>query len=890
MMWSETPFPPYYEEGGDGFVGGNNMDEMGDEYDPSFFQPTHYYPDFSQPSVHYQQQYEQSQQYPNMQYPQYGNDGGGMMDYHEPYYDPHPTFTLQRTRRQKSKRSHKNRKNYKPSRNHTNKTNDDGEDHRDIEADRRGRGGRRDGEEESSMYRDLPSMGYILSSGLDDIKGASRAMSNRGSLKRKKHKTEGRRPHKERHSRASVAPLEAKMREKTREKTKERKRNRTSKYNDVLTNKHKQYDRPRRSTSPMEKNSSKAVPNRRLSTPEHRRKSSSHDSTEHTSPLKAASREERRRSRQLESISEETDKGHNKRTASSLPGKETPMEQKNKTKRKSQMVNEVQQMEEEHNQQQQKSLRNVWMDESIDNDDDEDGEAMMNTSNDKAFILKKTSEHERPSRSSWLPDTPTNSNDDSNISNSTAYPSKKSIYSHPPPNHTKSYTLSATFKRRMSKAREKFIYEEKAHRPFFTYWLVIVELLTVICLLSFHGYSPLDFKAEVKTSLPLLQPDGSYRTFTYKSFSNFWFGPSHETLALVGAKYSPCMQQDDYIQSTFIQPQLTAEESYGCCVNSNVCFSSSENDCPYTFVADEMCGGPSCCETPEAFPGCTYRDTFSASERQCTCAIQSRPCCYGMAGQCSLLTEDSCTSDVIKGTFHADKVTCAEVNCLQEECGMSPFLRNTPDQWYRLFSAIFLHAGLIHFIVVVLLQVAIIPDVERVAGWWRVGLIFFSSAVGGFVVSGLFSRYQVTVGGSGGTIGIVGALMVELIQSWRLIDYPMSELAKLSILLIFTLLIGLLPYIDNYSHIGGFVFGAVTAIAVLPYVTLSTTRRFSRRTVGFIAFGVVVTLFVLSFTIFFAATVPNCTNCGALNCVDIVDGFCADHGQDSSEPIALDLG
>ena len=50
-----------------------------------------------------------------------------------------------------------------------------------------------------------------------------------------------------------------------------------------------------------------------------------------------------------------------------------------------------------------------------------------------------------------------------------------------------------------------------------------------------------------------------------------------------------------------------------------------------------------------------------------------------------------------------------------------PLLLVVLDARYRFFLAMFLHAGAIHLFVVLLLQFSLLPDVERIAGWWRVG-------------------------------------------------------------------------------------------------------------------------------------------------------------------------
>ena len=40
------------------------------------------------------------------------------------------------------------------------------------------------------------------------------------------------------------------------------------------------------------------------------------------------------------------------------------------------------------------------------------------------------------------------------------------------------------------------------------------------------------------------------------------------------------------------------------------------------------------------------------------------------------------------------KVVCVQVDCLDDVCGLLPFLNpDVPDQFYRLWLSLFLHAG-----------------------------------------------------------------------------------------------------------------------------------------------------------------------------------------------------
>ena len=54
----------------------------------------------------------------------------------------------------------------------------------------------------------------------------------------------------------------------------------------------------------------------------------------------------------------------------------------------------------------------------------------------------------------------------------------------------------------------------------------------------------------------------------------------------------------------------------------------------------------------------------------------------------------------------------------------------------------------------------------QVAGWWRTGIIYFTSGIGGMAVSTVLLPYQVSVGASCAAFGMFGAMLVDLLQSW----------------------------------------------------------------------------------------------------------------------------
>ena len=62
-----------------------------------------------------------------------------------------------------------------------------------------------------------------------------------------------------------------------------------------------------------------------------------------------------------------------------------------------------------------------------------------------------------------------------------------------------------------------------------------------------------------------------------------------------------------------------------------------------------------------------------------------------------------------------------------------------PNQWYRFITPIFLHAGFIHIIGNLLLQMLLARDMEKAIGSVRFALVYFSSGIWGFVLGGNYA-------------------------------------------------------------------------------------------------------------------------------------------------------
>ena len=76
--------------------------------------------------------------------------------------------------------------------------------------------------------------------------------------------------------------------------------------------------------------------------------------------------------------------------------------------------------------------------------------------------------------------------------------------------------------------------------------------------------------------------------------------------------------------------------------------------------------------------------------------------------------------------------------------------------------------------------------------------------------------------------------MVEVIHQWPSLKYPEMAILKIVGVTAVLFLAGLLPWVDNYAHIAGFVTGFFLSYALMPFISFSNSvQSRSRRTVLF---------------------------------------------------------
>ncbi|XP_034645941.1 inactive rhomboid protein 2 isoform X1 [Trachemys scripta elegans] len=474
--------------------------------------------------------------------------------------------------------------------------------------------------------------------------------------------------------------------------------------------------------------------------------------------------------------------------------------------------------------------------------------------------------------------------------------------------------LNRTYRRSISSVVQSQLENTDSHRPYFTYWLTFVHIIITLLVICTYGIAPIGFAQHVTAEL-VLRNKGVYESVKYIQQENFWIGPGSIDLIHLGAKFSPCIRKDQQVEKR-IQKERDQESDSGCCVqnDNSGCIQTQRKDCSETLATftkwpdsnsptilgnsswKRMSGAvchqdPRTCEEPASTPPHVWPDditkwpicTYQAKNNHTgflhlDCEIKGRPCCIGTKGSCEITTREYC--EFMHGYFHEEATLCSQVHCLDDVCGLLPFLNpEIPDQFYRLWLSLFLHAGIVHCLVSVIFQMTVLRDLEKLAGWHRISIIFILSGITGNLASAIFLPYRAEVGPAGSQFGLLACLFVELFQSWQILEKPWKAFLNLFGIVLFLFLCGLLPWIDNIAHIFGFLSGLLLSFAFLPYITFGTGDKYRKRAMIIVSMVVFLGLFA-SLVIWLYVYPINWHWIEYLTCLPFTSKFCEKYDLD----------
>jgi rhomboid protease GluP len=166
------------------------------------------------------------------------------------------------------------------------------------------------------------------------------------------------------------------------------------------------------------------------------------------------------------------------------------------------------------------------------------------------------------------------------------------------------------------------------------------------------------------------------------------------------------------------------------------------------------------------------------------------------------------------------------------------------DRWWTVLSAAWLHGNLLHIFFNLMWLRQLAPEVSELYGASRAAVIYTVASIVGFSLSSLAGYFfggipiiggaAFTVGASASIFGLLGALVLYGRRAGS--SHIRSQAMSYAVVLF---LFGfIMPNVDNYAHLGGFIGGYVTAQILDPLRP--------ERTDHFIAAIICIALTVLS--------------------------------------------
>jgi len=242
------------------------------------------------------------------------------------------------------------------------------------------------------------------------------------------------------------------------------------------------------------------------------------------------------------------------------------------------------------------------------------------------------------------------------------------------------------------------------------------------------------------------------------------------------------------------------------------------------------------------------------------------------------LTQSTINPHISKRNITNINVMNPNVCTINQMCGFGMKVGEEPNQWFRFFLPIFLHAGVVHIAINLSFQIRTGIQMERDFGTWRILIIYITSGIFGFAFGANYSGRTTSVGCSGSLYGLLGCLLLDLIQSWRLLVHPWKEFFKMFSIILFSLGIGLLPFIDNFAHAGGFIMGILTGLVFMPSIIFSKRDLRIKRILMLISIVLIIFSFIWVFRQFYETT-EGCKWCHYINCIPIKDGWCKQYND-----------
>ncbi|XP_066589873.1 rhomboid-related protein 2 isoform X2 [Prorops nasuta] len=154
-------------------------------------------------------------------------------------------------------------------------------------------------------------------------------------------------------------------------------------------------------------------------------------------------------------------------------------------------------------------------------------------------------------------------------------------------------------------------------------------------------------------------------------------------------------------------------------------------------------------------------------------------------------------------------------------------------QAWRYLTYMFVHVGIFHLVVNLLVQIMLGIPLEMVHKWWRVLIIYIAGVIAGSLGTSISDPTVYLAGASGGVYAIITAHVATIIMNWSQMEFAVLQL--LVFLVITSVDVGQAIYnryvadtndqVGYVAHLAGAVAGLLVGINVLRNLEVKTWEK-----------------------------------------------------------------
>jgi rhomboid protease GluP len=176
--------------------------------------------------------------------------------------------------------------------------------------------------------------------------------------------------------------------------------------------------------------------------------------------------------------------------------------------------------------------------------------------------------------------------------------------------------------------------------------------------------------------------------------------------------------------------------------------------------------------------------------------------------------------------------------------------KTTQGEWWRMFTCMFLHIGLLHLLFNMVALWNVGSFMERLLGSTGFLVLYVVAGLLGSVASVAWNPFVISAGASGAIFGLIGGLLAFLVRHRDAQQHAFLAALRTNTLafLGFNLIYGFIqPGIDMAAHLGGLAGGFVCGLALTSSFTLTNRARRHMRSglVGVVGLGLILGLTTL---------------------------------------------